>query len=111
MNKEKPIVKNKMIDLIQSCRFKCFVAEQEGRFEQEHGFFRPLIKEVADRIINHLKLTFFAERPRPRLPGTPSPILSSIDIRRRPIYYVLRWARGKLVRGHSLSRRSQNEKS
>src|SRR4030042_2476991 len=63
MNKEKPIVKNKMIDLIQSCRFKGFVAEEEGRFEQEHGFFRPIIKKVADRIINHLKLTFFAERP------------------------------------------------
>jgi len=45
--------------------FDRFLAEYEERFEKECGFFRPIIKELVDRIINHLKLTFVAERPPP----------------------------------------------
>jgi len=26
--------------------FECFLAEYESRFEKEHGFFRPIIKDV-----------------------------------------------------------------
>jgi hypothetical protein len=29
--------------------FERFVAEYEGRFEKEHGCFRPIIKEVVER--------------------------------------------------------------
>ena len=45
--------------------FDRFLAEYEERFEKEYGFLRPIIKEVVDRIIAHLKLTFVAERPPP----------------------------------------------
>jgi hypothetical protein len=37
--------------------FDRFLAEYEERFEKEYGFLRS--------IINHLKLTFVAERPPP----------------------------------------------
>ncbi|MDH7512058.1 MAG: hypothetical protein QHH14_03810 [Clostridiales bacterium] len=32
---------------------------------REYGYLQPIIKERADRIIDHLKLTFVASRPRP----------------------------------------------
>jgi hypothetical protein len=72
--------------------FERFLAKYERRFEREYGFFRPIIKEVVeryldcgnprcggpmkviafitdfqavDRIIEHLKLVFVAEKPPP----------------------------------------------
>ncbi|MFP4082197.1 MAG: hypothetical protein ACLFVG_05490 [Candidatus Aminicenantes bacterium] len=42
--------------------FEQFLAEYESRFEREHGFFLT-DHAGGDRIINHLKLTFVAERP------------------------------------------------
>ena len=58
--------------------FDRFVAEYEERFEQTYGYFRPIVKVVleryldcgnptnfaaVDRIIDHLKPTFVAEKP------------------------------------------------
>jgi len=45
--------------------FERFVAEYESHFEKEYGFLRPIIKEVVDRSIQHLKLTFAADKPPP----------------------------------------------
>jgi hypothetical protein len=75
--------------------FDRFLAEYEGRFEKEYGFLRPIIQAtpdseqrikpilcpqcggtmkviafltayaVVDRIIDHLKLTFVADKPSP----------------------------------------------
>lgn len=72
--------------------FDTFLAEYGSRFEKEYGFFRPIVKEVVkryldcgnprcggtmeviafltdsavvDRIINHLKLSFKADKPSP----------------------------------------------
>jgi hypothetical protein len=33
--------------------FERFVAEYEGRFEKEHGYFRPIIKEVVERYLDY----------------------------------------------------------
>ena len=30
--------------------FERFLAEYEGRFEKEHGYSRPIVKEVVERI-------------------------------------------------------------
>ena len=32
--------------------FDRFLAEYEGRFEKEYGFFRPIIKEVVERYLD-----------------------------------------------------------
>ena len=45
--------------------FERFLAEYESRFEREYGSIRPVVKEVTERIINHLKLTFVADKPPP----------------------------------------------
>jgi len=37
-----------------------FLAEYESRFEREDGYFRPIVKEVAERY-----LAFAAEKPPP----------------------------------------------
>ena len=45
--------------------FDQFLQEYESRFEKKYGFLQPIIKEVVERITNHLKLTFLAERAPP----------------------------------------------
>ena len=32
--------------------FERFLAEYEGRFEKEYGYFRPVIKEVVERYLD-----------------------------------------------------------
>ena len=32
--------------------FDRFLAEYEGRFEKQHGFFRPIVKEVVERYLD-----------------------------------------------------------
>ena len=32
--------------------FERFVAEYEGRFERQYGFFRPIVKEVVERYLD-----------------------------------------------------------
>jgi hypothetical protein len=37
---------------VLSHHFERFVAEYEGRFEREYGFFRPIVKEVVERYLD-----------------------------------------------------------
>jgi len=32
--------------------FERFVTKDESRFEREHGFFRPIVKEVVERYLD-----------------------------------------------------------
>jgi hypothetical protein len=51
--------------------FERFVAEYEGRFEKEHGYFRPIIKEVVFTIPKMLRVFFkFKRRVWKKLKGT-----------------------------------------
>jgi hypothetical protein len=34
--------------------FDRFLAEYEGRFEKEYGFFRPIVKEVVERYLDSI---------------------------------------------------------